>query len=93
MNINKYKSLVVSLVANGVDFSQDTFNRNSGSNYEIDWNQIATDYGYRKPKNGYFSKGGHFYELLKRVYNKIKSDDDFLNDVANMAKMHTNFGI
>lgn len=71
MNTNKYKPLVTDLVSKGVDFTQETFNRNSGANYGIDWNQLATDYGYRKPKNGYFSKGGHFYQLLQRVYNKL----------------------
>ena len=93
MIINKYRLLVVDLVAKGVDFTQDAFNRNSGKNYGVDWNQLATDYGYRKPKNGYFSKGGHFYQLLQRVYNQIKGDGDFLNAVAEKARMKAVFGI
>lgn len=93
MNINKYKDLVINLVASGADFSKDVFCRNSGANSGFDWNQLATDYGYRKPKDGYFCKGGHFYQLLQRVYNKLKSDNDFINSVANRTRNKTVFGI
>lgn len=65
--MNKYTLLVKELTAQGVDFSKDTFCRDRS----VDWEQLAKDYGYRKPKTAYFSRGGCFYALLQRVYNKI----------------------
>lgn len=67
----KYKDLVLNLTAQGVNLTLDVWHRNSRENYDTDWNELAKKYGYRKPKNGYFSTGGHFYILLQRVYNKI----------------------
>lgn len=65
MKASKYEKLVKDLVSQGVNFDLDVFNRNSRQNYGIDWNELAKEYGYRKPKNGYFCRGGHFYMLLQ----------------------------
>ena len=70
-SVEKYKGLVISLTAKGVDFTKDVWQRNSGANYETDWNELAKVYGYRRPKTAYFSNGGCFYMLLQKVYNKI----------------------
>ena len=59
--MNKYTLLVKELTA------LDTFCRDRS----VDWEQLAKTYGYRKPKTAYFSRGGCFYALLLKVYNKI----------------------
>ena len=76
MNTNKYKYIFKHLVENGADFSKDVFCRNSGVNSKFNFDTLATECGYRKPKNGYFCKGGHFYQLLPRVYNKLKENGE-----------------
>lgn len=73
MNYKRYESLVNELIAKGVNFELDVFCRNSHENTDVDWSELASNYGYRKPKNGYFSRGGHFYLLLQKVYNKMES--------------------
>lgn len=71
MKASKYEKLVNDLVSQGVNFDLDVWNRNSRQNYGVDWNELAKEYGYRKPKNGYFCRGGHFYMLLQRVYRTL----------------------
>lgn len=63
----RYETLVKELCAAGVDFTADPFNRDRGT----DWEQLAKEYGYRRPKTAYFSRGGCFYMLLQKVYNKM----------------------
>lgn len=52
MNNSKYTALVNNLVSQGVNFELSVFNRNSGENCGVDWNELAKKYGYRKPKTG-----------------------------------------
>lgn len=92
-SVEKYRDLVISLKSKGVNFDLDVWNCNSGENYDVDWNELAAVYGYRRPKNAYFSKGRCFYMLLQRVYGKLKSDPSFLNSVAELVRMQTICGI
>lgn len=92
-SVDKYRSLVVSLVAKGINFDLDVWNRNSRENSEQDWNELAKVYGYRRPKTAYFSNGWCFYQLLQRVYNRIKAEPDFINSVAEKVRFECVCGI
>ena len=89
MNTNKYKNLVVSLVANGVDFSKDVLLLDHSELTK--YSDLAREYGYKKPL--LHSRGFGFYMLLQKVYNKLKRDNDFINSVAERVRMKTVFGI
>ena len=70
MNTNKYKNLVVSLVASGVDFSKDVWLLDHSELTK--YSDLAREYGYKKPL--LHSRGFGFYMLLQRVYNKIHTE-------------------
>lgn len=91
MNTNKYMPLIIDLIMKGVNFEKDVFLKNSGENWGVDWNEIASNYGYRKPKDGYFSKGGHFYMMLQRIYRTNKGS--IINEVAEKTRLKTVYSI
>lgn len=89
MNTNKYKDLILNLVSSGVDFSRDVWQL---SNSELTkYSDLAKSYGYKKPV--LHSRGFGFYMLLQKVYNKLKSDNDFINSMAERIRIKTVFGI
>lgn len=89
MNTNKYKDLILNLVGSGVDFSRDVWQL---SNSELTkYSDLAKSYGYKKPV--LHSRGFGFYMLLQKVYNKLKSDNDFINSMAERIRIKTVFGI
>lgn len=87
MNIQKYKALVLQLVSNGEDFTRDACQL---SHSELtQFAEHAKAYGYKKPV--LHSRGYGFYMLLQNVYNKLKTDADFINDVAERVRIKTVF--
>lgn len=87
MNTQKYKALVLQLVANGEDFTREACQL---SHSELtQFAEYAKAYGYKKPV--LHSRGYGFYMLLKNVYNKLKTDADFINDVAERVRIKTVF--
>ena len=87
MNTQKYKALVLQLVANGENFTREACQL---SHSELtQFADYAKAYGYKKPV--LHSRGYGFYMLLKNVYNKLKTDADFINDVAERVRIKTVF--
>lgn len=69
MNINKYKDLVLNLVASGETFTREACEL---SHSELTkYHDLAKSYGYKKPL--LHSRGYGFYLLLQRVYNKMQT--------------------
>lgn len=89
MNVNKYKFLVVSLVADGEMFDREPCQL---SHCELTkYHELAKSYGYKKPV--LHSRGYGFYMLLRRVYNSLKNDSSFINSVAELSRMKAACGI
>lgn len=87
MNTQKYKALVLQLVAIGEDFTREACQL---SHSELtQFAEYAKAYGYKKPV--LHSRGYGFYMLLQNVYNKLKTDGDFINDVAERVRIKTVF--
>ena len=67
----RYGEEVKNQIAKGIDFNMSVWN--SDASY---FEEIAKRYHYKRSKTSYFGTGRSFYELLQRVYNRMKKDGD-----------------
>ena len=69
--IEKYRDEIKAQINNGVNFEKSVWTVDPAY-----FDNLAAKYGYRRPKNAYFGRGRCFYELLQRVYNKMKNNGE-----------------
>lgn len=72
MNTQKYKALVLQLVANGEDFTREACQLSLSELTQFA--EHAKAYGYKKPVC--HSRGYGFYMLLQNVHNKLKANNE-----------------
>ena len=70
-SLEKYRDEVLTQIANGVNFEKSDWLSDAAY-----FDNLAAKYSYRRPKNAYFGRGRCFYQLLQRVYNRMKTNGE-----------------
>lgn len=70
-SLEKYRDEIKTQIKNGVNFENSVWLSDAAF-----FDNLAAKYSYRRPKNAYFGRGRCFYQLLQRVYNRMKQNGE-----------------